>query len=117
RRDCGAPAHGKLGRGRPRDRDPRRPDRRRRGGAPTTGAAGALRGAPPETGVTRQLTELLADNWVVALVADRALGGRGVKVEMFGSTRTLPSGPAMLSLSTGAPLLVCPVSTTEDGWR
>jgi lauroyl/myristoyl acyltransferase len=69
------------------------------------------------TGVTRQLTELLADNWVVALVADRALGGRGVKVEMFGQMRTLPSGPAMLSLSTGAPLLVCPVSTTDDGWR
>jgi lauroyl/myristoyl acyltransferase len=69
------------------------------------------------TGVTRQLTELLADNWVVALVADRAIGGRGVKVEMFGRTRTLPSGPAMLSLSTGAPLLVCPVYTTDDGWR
>jgi KDO2-lipid IV(A) lauroyltransferase len=69
------------------------------------------------TGVTRQLTELLADNWVVALVADRALSGRGVEVRMFGATRTLPSGPAMLSLSTGAPLLVCPVYTTDDGWR
>ncbi|HEY2803407.1 MAG TPA: phosphatidylinositol mannoside acyltransferase [Actinomycetota bacterium] len=69
------------------------------------------------TGVTRQLTELLADNWVVALVADRALGGRGVKVEIFERTITLPPGPAMLSLSTGAPLLVCPVSTTDDGWR
>jgi lauroyl/myristoyl acyltransferase len=68
-------------------------------------------------GVMRQLTELLADNWVVALVADRALSGRGVRVEMFGGTRTLPSGPAMLSLSSGAPLLVCPVYTTDDGWR
>ena len=68
-------------------------------------------------GVTRRLGELLADNWVVALVADRALSGRGVKVEMFGATRTLPSGPAMLSLSSGAPLLVCPVYTTDEGWR
>ena len=68
-------------------------------------------------GVSRQLTNLLAENWVVALVADRALSGRGVKVEMFGRTHTLPSGPAMLSLSSGAPLLVCPVYTTDDGWR
>ncbi|MFL5768050.1 MAG: phosphatidylinositol mannoside acyltransferase [Actinomycetota bacterium] len=69
------------------------------------------------TGVTRQLKQLLADNWVVALVADRALGDRGIEVEMFGRTRILPSGPAMLSLSAGAPLLVCPVYTTDDGWR
>ena len=68
-------------------------------------------------GVSRQLTNLLAENWVVALVADRALSGRGVKVEMFGRTHTLPSGPAMLSLSSGAPLLVCPVYTTDHGWR
>jgi lauroyl/myristoyl acyltransferase len=66
--------------------------------------------------VTRRLRELLSDNWVVALVADRALGGRGVEVEMFGGVHTLPTGPAMLSLSTGAPLLVCPVYTTDDGW-
>jgi phosphatidylinositol dimannoside acyltransferase len=67
--------------------------------------------------VVRQLGELLKDNWVVALVADRALSGRGIRAEMFGGPRTLPSGPAMLSLTTGAPLLVCPVSTTDDGWR
>jgi KDO2-lipid IV(A) lauroyltransferase len=64
----------------------------------------------------RQLGELLADNWIVALVADRALSGRGIQVEMFGRRHTLPSGPAMLSLSSGAPLLVCPVYTTEEGW-
>jgi phosphatidylinositol dimannoside acyltransferase len=63
-----------------------------------------------------QLAQLLADNWLVALVADRDLTGRGVDVEMFGATRKLPAGPALLSLSTGSPLLVCPVYTTEDGW-
>jgi KDO2-lipid IV(A) lauroyltransferase len=67
-------------------------------------------------GIGRQLGGLLADNWVLALVADRALSGRGIAVEMFGQPRTLPSGPAMLSISTGAPLLICPVYTTGDGW-
>src|SRR5207237_9864770 len=48
-----------------------------------------------------QLLELLADNWIVALVADRALTGRGVEAEMFGATRKLPAGAALLSLRAG----------------
>jgi lauroyl/myristoyl acyltransferase len=67
--------------------------------------------------IGRQLSALLRDNWVLALVADRTLSGRGIEVEMFGERRMLPSGPAMLSISSGAPLLVCPTYTTEDGWR
>jgi lauroyl/myristoyl acyltransferase len=70
-----------------------------------------------DTGVGRQLGALLKQNWIVALVADRDFSGRGVEVEMFGAGRRLPAGPALLSLSTGAPLLVCPVWTTERGWR
>lgn len=68
-------------------------------------------------GVGTRLASLLADNWIVGLVADRDLTGRGVEVEMFGATRRLPVGPAVLSLQTGAPLIVCPINTTEDGWR
>jgi lauroyl/myristoyl acyltransferase len=67
--------------------------------------------------VGQQLAGLLADNWIVALVADRDLSGRGVEVEMFGAKRKLPAGPALLSLTTGAPLLICPAYTLEDGWR
>jgi KDO2-lipid IV(A) lauroyltransferase len=67
--------------------------------------------------VGSQLKQLLADNWIVALVADRDLGGRGVLVEMFGARCRLPAGPALLSLSTGAPLIVSPTSTTRRGWR
>jgi KDO2-lipid IV(A) lauroyltransferase len=67
--------------------------------------------------VGQQLKQLLSENWVVALVADRDLTGRGVEVEMFGATRRVPAGPALLSLSSGAPLLVCPVYTTPVGWR
>ncbi len=68
------------------------------------------------THVGQQLASLLKDNWVVALVADRDLTGRGVEVEMFGTKRNVPAGPALLSLSTGAPLMVCSVSTTPNGW-
>lgn len=64
-----------------------------------------------------QLKRLLNENWVVALVADRDLSRRGVEVEMFGAPRRVPAGPAMLSLSTGAPVLACGVFTLEDGWE
>lgn len=66
--------------------------------------------------VGQQLAGLLAKNWVVALVADRDLTGRGVEVAMFGEPRKLPAGPALLSVSTGAPILVSPVYTTKVGW-
>jgi phosphatidylinositol dimannoside acyltransferase len=64
-----------------------------------------------------QLQQLLSENWVVALLADRDLGGRGVVVEMFGAARRVPAGPALLSLTTGTPLVVGSVHTTPDGWR
>jgi KDO2-lipid IV(A) lauroyltransferase len=66
--------------------------------------------------VGQQLKQLLSENWVVALVADRDLAGRGVEVEMFGEARRVPAGPALLSLTSGAPLCVCPVYTLPTGW-
>ena len=36
---------------------------------------------------------------------------------MFGAKRLLPAGPAMLALATGAPLCVCAVFTTSEGWH
>jgi phosphatidylinositol dimannoside acyltransferase len=63
-----------------------------------------------------EIGRLLLDNWLVALVADRDLSGRGVEVEMFGATRKLPAGPALLSIRTGSPLLACVVYTTDEGW-
>src|ERR671936_489596 len=69
------------------------------------------------THVGQQLAGLLSDNWVVALVADRDLTGRGVEVEMFGATRRLPAGPAYLALATETPLSVCAVFTTPNGWH
>lgn len=64
-----------------------------------------------------KLVELLGENQIITLVADRDLTGRGVVVEMFGAPRRLPAGPAYLSLSTGTPLSVCAVFTTPIGWH
>jgi KDO2-lipid IV(A) lauroyltransferase len=66
--------------------------------------------------VGQQLKQLLAENWIVALVADRDLTGRGVEVEMFGASRKVPAGPALLSLTADAPMFVCPVYTLPRGW-
>jgi phosphatidylinositol dimannoside acyltransferase len=74
-------------------------------------------GLTREGHVGQQLKQLLSENWMVALVADRDLTGRGIEVEMFGATRLVPAGPALLSLSSGAPLVVCPVYTRDDGWE
>ncbi len=67
--------------------------------------------------VGRALAGAISENRIVALVCDRDLTGRGVPVEMFGAMRTLPLGPAMLALSTGAPLVAAAVHTTTQGWR
>jgi lauroyl/myristoyl acyltransferase len=50
------------------------------------------------------LEERLRQGYVVPILADRDLGGRGVEVEFFGAPTTMPPGPALLALRTGAPL-------------
>ncbi len=67
--------------------------------------------------VGERLLALLADNYVITLVADRDLTGRGVDVEMFGARRKLPAGPARLALGTGTPLSAAAVFTTREGWH
>ncbi|TMK61063.1 MAG: phosphatidylinositol mannoside acyltransferase [Actinobacteria bacterium] len=67
--------------------------------------------------VGRALTSALAEGRVVALVADRDLTGRGVEVEMFGGRRKLPAGPALLALSSDAPIVVASIYETPTGWR
>jgi phosphatidylinositol dimannoside acyltransferase len=50
------------------------------------------------------LAERLDKGYAVALLADRDLPGRGVAVDFFGGRTTMPPGPALLALRTGAPL-------------
>ena len=67
--------------------------------------------------VARKLTNALADGRFVALVADRDLSGRGIEVEMFGASRRLPAGPAVLALRSGAPVVTADLYETPMGWR
>jgi phosphatidylinositol dimannoside acyltransferase len=68
-------------------------------------------------GVGKALTTAIADGKLVGLLSDRDLTGRGIQVEMFGARRRLPAGPAMLALSTGAPVVVVGTYETPTGWR
>lgn len=76
-------------------------------------------GIVPFTGtrkVAEKLVQLVARNELIALVSDRDLSGKGVEVEMFGAMRKLPAGPALLSLTTGSPLLPAGMYDTDRGW-
>ena len=52
---------------------------------------------------------------VMCLLCDRDLTGTGIEVEFFGERTTLPGGPALLALRTGAPLL--PTAVYFEGGR
>jgi len=52
---------------------------------------------------------------LVCLLSDRDIEGTGIPVEFFGEATTLPGGPAVLSLRTGATLL--PAAVYFDGRR
>lgn len=54
-----------------------------------------------------ELTARLRAGGVVCLLADRDLSRNGVPVRFLGRQTRLPTGPALLSIRTGAPLLVC----------
>jgi KDO2-lipid IV(A) lauroyltransferase len=55
--------------------------------------------------VSATVLKALRDNRIVALLSDRDLSGDGIEVEFFGEKTTLPAGPAMLALRTGAVIL------------
>ncbi|HMC08907.1 MAG TPA: hypothetical protein VKL22_06290 [Actinomycetota bacterium] len=60
--------------------------------------------ASPGAQTLRALLRVLHDGGIVALVADRDLGRRGVWVEYFGERTTAPVGPSMLAARTGVRL-------------
>lgn len=67
----------------------------------------------PEAG--KATIRALKSNHLLALLCDRDLAGDGVEVEFFGERTTLPAGPAVLALRTGAPLH--PTAIYFDGDR
>ncbi len=67
-----------------------------------------------ETGGT-ELIRALRNNEVIGLLCDRDIVGGGVEVSFFGEPATMPAGPAMLSLRTGAQILPNAVYQRPDG--
>jgi phosphatidylinositol dimannoside acyltransferase len=65
----------------------------------------------PEAG--RSIVQAIKQAHVIALLCDRDIGGGGTDVTFFGETTTLPSGPAVLALRTGAPLI--PTGVYDQG--
>ena len=61
------------------------------------------------------LTQRLQAGKLIALVADRDMSRNGVEVNFFGKTSKMPSGPAILAIKTGAPLITAYVRYTPDG--
>jgi KDO2-lipid IV(A) lauroyltransferase len=68
---------------------------------PLTGGDGSVR---------QTLEDRLRRGYVVPILADRDLTRGGVEVTFFGARTTMPPGPALLALRTGAPLY------TVDMW-
>ncbi|MCB1270396.1 MAG: phosphatidylinositol mannoside acyltransferase [Microthrixaceae bacterium] len=57
----------------------------------------------------------LAAGEIVCLLCDRDISGAGIEVDFFGETTTLPGGPALMSIRSGAPLL--PAAVYFEGSR
>ncbi|MEX0768139.1 MAG: phosphatidylinositol mannoside acyltransferase, partial [Microthrixaceae bacterium] len=60
-----------------------------------------------------ELAGALTAGSVLCLLSDRDLTGDGIPVEFFGEQTTLPGGPALLALRSGAPLI--PVAIFVQG--
>jgi KDO2-lipid IV(A) lauroyltransferase len=69
---------------------------------------------PTGPGAGAAVMKALKANEVVCLLCDRDIDRNGVEVEFFGERTTLPAGPAMLGLRTGAPVLPVAVYFRPD---
>jgi KDO2-lipid IV(A) lauroyltransferase len=68
---------------------------------------------PPDA--ARRVLRALRDGDLVAIAVDRDLGTPTVQVQMFGHPADVPSGPATLSILSGAPVVVGTVVRTAPG--
>jgi KDO2-lipid IV(A) lauroyltransferase len=64
---------------------------------------------PLDEHASAAVAKVLRGGGIVGLLCDRDLQDNGIEVELFGSPTTVPAGPAMLALRTGAVLLCAAV--------
>lgn len=62
------------------------------------------------------LAERLRDGGAVCLLGDRDMTASGVEVDFFGERATMPAGPALLAIRTGAALLPVSLWHLPGGW-
>ena len=62
-----------------------------------------------------ELSGTLQQGKLAFLVVDRDIGGNGTPCRFFGRETSLPAGPALLAVRTGAPILPAYVSRRPDG--
>ena len=70
-----------------------------------TRAALGMRVIPLSSSAGSEVLHSLRANEAVCLLCDRDLTGDGVDVEFFGEHTTMPGGPALMALRSGAPLI------------
>ncbi|MET0628806.1 MAG: phosphatidylinositol mannoside acyltransferase [Acidimicrobiia bacterium] len=64
-----------------------------------------MRVIPLSTSAGSEVLRALGDNEAVCLLCDRDLTGDGIEVDFFGERTTMPGGPALTALRSGAPLI------------
>ena len=74
-----------------------------------------VKAIPLGLGATQRCLDLLRQGWALGIAGDREFGSHGITVSFFGRPTTLPRGPALLSLRSGAP--VVPVFLIRVGPR
>ncbi len=72
---------------------------------------------PLGSGAAAASARAINEGRVLCLLADRDLTGEGVPVEFFGEVTTLPAGPALLALRSGAPIIPTACYFHGDGIR
>lgn len=68
-----------------------------------------------EPDVLRTLARRLKEGRVVALLGDRDISRNGIEVSLLGQPASLPAGPALLSIMTGAPMYPVSMWFEDEG--
>jgi KDO2-lipid IV(A) lauroyltransferase len=61
------------------------------------------------------LTQRLEAGKLIALIADRDMSRNGIEVDFLGGIAKMPSGPAILAIKTGAPLITAYITYLPSG--
>ena len=62
----------------------------------------------------RKCVEILKNNQIVALAADRDFSENGIVMDFFGKKTLIPKGTAIFSMKTGAPIIPVFLTRNED---